>query len=310
MSPPSAASEPRNMLAVVLWMAGALLSFSATAVSVRGLAGSLGTFEILELRSASAIVILVLAGLLRPALFRGFSAQRLPLHLLRNSVHFGSTYLWTLSLTLLPLATAFALEFTTPLWVTVMAVPFLGERLTRSRVLAALLGFLGVLVILRPGSGTLQPASFFMLLAAVGFALTSIATKSLTGRVSTFSILLWMNLMQLPMNIAGALATGGSVAVWRRLDMHHLPATLGIMTCGLASHLCLTSAMRRGDAMVVQPLDFLRIPLIALVGWWLYAERLDLMVLAGAGLIIVGIVQNLHAESRGRRTLATGEATA
>ena len=80
----------------------------------------------------------------------------LPLHLFRNTVHLGSSYLWAMSLLLLPLATDFALEFTTPAWTLLLAVPVLGERLTASRIGAVVLGLLGVLVILRPGLATLS----------------------------------------------------------------------------------------------------------------------------------------------------------
>src|SRR5260370_22670086 len=91
----------------------------------------------------------------------------LRIHLLRNVFHFGGQAGWAFGLTLLPLATVFALEFTTPAWTMVLAVLFLGETLTRGRIAAVVLGFVGVLVILRPGAGSFQPAALLVLMAAV-----------------------------------------------------------------------------------------------------------------------------------------------
>jgi drug/metabolite transporter (DMT)-like permease len=289
----------RNLLAVILWMSGALLSFSATAVAVRALAPDLSVFEMLCLRNAAGVAILLGLALVRPALRPGLKPRRLPLHLLRNVVHFAATYGWTLGVTLLPLATVFALEFTTPAWVGLFAVLILREDLSTSRLVAIILGFIGVLIILRPGSATLQPASFIVLGSAIGFALTAIATKKLTRTETTFSILFFMNLIQLPLNVAGV-----SGAFWTRLDQSHVLPVAGICLGGLLSHLCLTNAYRSGDAIMVVPLDFLRIPLIALVGWWLYRETIDPFVFIGSFCIIGGIVWNLLSEARAKPTVA------
>jgi len=288
----------RNLPAVVIWMFGALLSFSVAAVAIRGLSRTMSTFELLALRNIGGIALLAAAALAVPRLRSGFRPGNLPLQAARNGIHFGATALWAYSLTILPLATAFALEFTAPLWVTVFAVLMLGEKLTRPRVVAAVLGFAGVLVILRPGSSSLQFGSVLMLVAATGFALTSIVTKKLTGLVSTFSILFWMNVLQLGMNIVAIVALNAHLDVWNRLEASQIPAAIGLIVGGFMSHLCLTNAFRNGDATLVIPLDFLRIPLIAVVGWWLYGEPLDAAVFGGALLIIVGVLWNLRAEAR------------
>lgn len=283
----------RNVLAVVLWMIGTLISFSAIAVGVRELSATLAVFEILTLRSASGALILLALALPQRALRRALAPRRLPLHLLRNLVHFAATYAWTLGLTLLPLATVFAIEFTTPAWVALFAVLLLREVMTASRLAAIVLGLAGVLVILRPGLESLQIGALVVLGAAIGFAVTTITTKRLTATESTFSILLWMNLLQLPLNYAGT-----SPAFWTKLDATQLLPLLGVCLGGLASHYCLTNAYRHGDAIMVVPLDFLRLPLIALVGWHLYGEALDPFVFIGSGIIIAGILVNLRGEAR------------
>ena len=104
----------------------------------------------------------------------------------------------------LPFATVFALEFTIPAWVTLLAVLFLGERMTATRAGALAICFIGVLVILRPGLEAFQPAALLMVLGALLFAIAAVITKKLIVTETTFSIMFWMNLMQLPINLAGS----------------------------------------------------------------------------------------------------------
>jgi drug/metabolite transporter (DMT)-like permease len=215
------------------------------------------------------------------------------LHALRNTVHFAAQVCWAQSVVLLPLATVFALEFTTPVWVALLAVSILREPLTAARSGTIVLGFIGVIVVLRPGFAAFQPAALLVLAAALGFGIALTATKALTETQSTFAILFWMNLMQLPMNLAGS-----DLLFLAKLSSEHILPAVGVAVSGVASHYCLTNAFRSGDAVFVVPLDFLRVPLIAFVGWWVYAEALDPFVFLGAGLIIAGIVWNLLAEAR------------
>jgi drug/metabolite transporter (DMT)-like permease len=272
----------------------AMLAFSSMAVSIRALAGALSIFEILSIRSASGLAVLLTLVAVRPDLRGGvWPPRRLPLHVLRNTVHFAAQYAWAVGVTLLPLSAVFAIEFTTPAWVALLAVVVLGERLTPSRVGVLVLGFLGVLVILRPGFETFRPAALLVLGAALGFAIALVTTKKLTGTTTTVAILFWMNLMQLPMALAGS-----DLSFATRLGLGDLPALLGIAASGLLSHYSLTNAFRAGDATIVVPLDFLRIPLIALVGWFFYAEAIDPFVFLGAALIVIGILWNVGAETR------------
>ena len=274
-------------------MTGALLSFCAMAVSVRVLAGTLSVMEILALRAGLGLAVMATLAGTRADLRATINSQHLPLHLFRNAVHVGSSFLWAMSLLLIPLAMTFALEFTTPAWTLLIAAPVLGERFTASRVGAVVFGLLGVLVILRPGLAAFQPGALLALMAAFGFAITLVATKKLTRTDSPFAIIFWMMLIQLPL----ALIASDPFFV-TRLNQAQSPAVIAIGVSGLASHYCLTRAFRVGDAGVVVPLDFMRIPLIAVIGWWLYGEPLDVFVFVGAGLIVTGILWNLRSEAR------------
>lgn len=179
-----------------LWMTGAITSFSAMAIAVRELKGAHDTFEIMAVRSLVGLLI-VLAAALATGRLRDIRAERLGGHVLRNAIHFTGQNLWILAVTLIPLAQVFALEFTTPIWVLLLSPFFLGERITRLRVLAAVLGFVGILVVARPDAGGVNLGMAAAAASAVCFALTGITTKVLTRRESIVSIMFWLTLLQL-----------------------------------------------------------------------------------------------------------------
>jgi len=291
----AARSERSRVAWLALWMAGAIASYIASALAVRALAKGLSVFEMMSLRSAGGLAFLLVLMVVRPKLRGGLTSRRIGLHFVRNSVHFVGQNIWALAITLLPFATVFALEFTAPIWVALLAAMLLGERLTWTRAASIALCLVGVLVILHPGLASFRPAALLALGAAVSLAFTAIVTKKLTQTETTFAILFWMNLMQLPMNLAGS-----DPSFVARLDASmSLPLIANAVT-GLSVHLCVAQALRYGDAIVVVPVDFLRVPLIALIGWSFYGEALDAFVLAGAGLVIAGVIWNLRTEVRAR----------
>ncbi|HVV78892.1 MAG TPA: DMT family transporter [Pseudolabrys sp.] len=282
-----------NLTRAVLWMVGALLSFCVMAVSIRLLAGrGLSIFEILTIRSAVALIILGLLMLFRPDLRAAARSKRLGLHVLRNSIHYASQYSWALSLTLLPLAMVFSLEFTMPAWTAPLAAWLLSERMSPSRIGVVVLGIIGVLVILRPGITDINPGAFLVLGAAFGYALVNICTKKLTMTETTFGIIFWMAVIQLPMSLIGS-----DLSAFLHLGWGHLLPAIGVGIAGTTSHYCLSNAFREGDATLVVPIDFMRIPLIAVIGWAFFNESLDIMVLFGAAIIIAGVLWNLRAEA-------------
>ena len=282
-----------NVPAAILWMVGTLLAFSLMAISVRQLGRILNLYELLMVRSVGGLVILLIVMAAQPALFGTLAMRKPGMHLLRNGAHFVANLGWTNAVIVMPLATVFAIEFLMPVWAGLLAVLFLGERFTVSRAGSIAMGFLGVLIILRPGIEAFQPAALGVLLASLGYAVSNIGTKKLIPVQSTIAILFWMNVMQAVMALVGS-----DLAFPLRLDAHHWIWVIGIAVGGTAAHYCLTNALRVADAMVVIPLDFLRIPLIAFVGWMFYAERLDLLVFVGAAIIVAGIMWNLRAEMR------------
>lgn len=275
-----------------LWMGGALVSFSAMAIAARELLRTMGSFEILFLRSLVSLVI-VLAVL--PRFGTGVLRTRMfGVHFLRNLLHFGGQYAWVYAIAMLPLATVFAIEFTMPVWTAVLAVPILGERLNRGRIVMLVLGLAGILVILKPGFAIVQPAALAMLAGAFAYASTNIATKRLAAKESAYSILFYMSAIQLPLGFVLALPE------WITPGIAELPWVIAIGAMGLSAHYCITRALRIADAMVVVPIDFLRLPLIAVVGMVFYGEPLEGTILIGAAVIFAGTFYSIRRESIGR----------
>lgn len=223
-------------------------------------------------------------------------ASRLAGHLGRNIVHFAGQNLWLLALTMIPLAQVFALEFTSPIWVIVLSPILLGERITQTKVVAAVMGFMGILIVARPDFGHINAGILAAFACAICFALTGIATKALTRAESIVSILFWLTLMQFVMGAALA-AWDGEIS-WP--TPHSMPWLVLIGVCGLLAHLCLTSALRLAPASFVMPVDFARLPLIAIIGASFYGEPVDIFVFVGAALIVAGNLMNIRAEARNR----------
>jgi drug/metabolite transporter (DMT)-like permease len=274
----------------VLWMGGAVLSFSAMAVAARELLAHMGPFQILFVRSVImlAIVLLVVA----QADNAVTSTRRLPLHVLRNVVHFAGQYCWVFAIGALPLATVFAIEFTMPVWTAILAALLLKEALTRNRVTMLVLGVVGVLLILRPGFGFFHPAALVALAASLFYAGNMIATKRLSGTDSPLAILFWMSVVQTPLSFVAALPG------WVAPPPADLPWMVVMGAGSYAAHYCMTRAFKLADATVVVPIDFVRLPLIAVVGALFYAEPFDPMILVGAAVIFAGTYTTLRRETR------------
>ncbi|MDO9483262.1 MAG: DMT family transporter [Hydrogenophaga sp.] len=269
-----------------VWMAGWLTLMVVIAVAGREAAQELSVFQIMLLRST--LGMLMLWPLVRAA--GGFSAvrtQRLPQHMLRNVVHYAAQYGWFVALTLIPLAQVVSIEFTMPIWSAALAVVFLGERMSGRKWFAVLLGLVGVAVIVRPGAGEIDMGQLIALASAFGFAISVVLVKSLTRTDAAVAISFWMLVVQ------SAIGLVPGLMVWQWPSAQAWGWVVVVAFCGTYSHYCFARAMQHADATVVVPMDFLRVPLTALVGWLAYSEGLDLFTLLGVGLILSGNVLNL-----------------
>jgi drug/metabolite transporter (DMT)-like permease len=287
-------SESQHPGRAALWMLGSVLSFSAMAVAGRSVAATHDTFELLMTRSAIGFA-LVLTFALTTGRSHQITALRLSGHALRNVVHFIGQNLWFWALTQITLAQLFAIEFTSPLWVILLAPAFLGERLTALRLTAAALGFAGVLIVARPDVAGLNLGLMAAAGAAISFASVSILTKRLTRGVPVLGILFWLTAMQFVLGLACA-GIDGQIT-WPTAQT--LPWLALIGGAGVLAHLCLTTALSLAPAGFVVTIDFLRLPLIAAVGALWYGERLDPLVLLGGAVILAAVWLNLRSARQG-----------
>jgi len=280
------------------WMALSIASFLAMSVAGRATTAELNVFQVLELRSVIGFFILL------PLVMTngGFAAMRTerPLaHLARNVVHYAGQAAWLYALTLIPLAVLISIEFTTPIWTAILAVSFLGEKLSRPRLAAIVLGLVGVVIIVRPGVGSVDPGHLVVLGAAVCFGISVVMVKSLTRTDSVVRIIFWMLIIQSVLGLIPALY------VWRNPPVELWPWILLVAFTGMSSHFCMARALAHADATVVSPMDFLRVPLSALIGWLLYHEQIDAFTAGGALLILLGNLLNLQRKAPQPAEMAT-----
>ncbi len=281
-----------------LWMIGAIASFTTMAIAGRTISLDLDTFEIMLYRSLIGVVIVVVLSTAFGTA-RQITTRHMGTHLVRNIFHFSGQNLWFYSITVIPLAQVFALEFTSPFWVMLLAAVILGERLTWNRAAAAVIGFIGILIVTRPSPETLEFGQLTAAMAAIGFAGSAVFTRRLTRTEMTTCILFWLTVMQA---VFGLVCAGydGDIAL---PSAQSWPWVAVIACAGLVAHFCLTTALSLAPASVVMPIDFARLPVIALVGVTLYGEAIDPMVILGAIAIFAANYVNILYETR-RRTVA------
>lgn len=291
----------RDLLKAAIWMGVALASFTTMAVAGRAIQVELSTFELMFWRSligfwAIALVALMLGRGL-PGAWRIIAPSKPRLHLIRGLVHYTGQNLWFYALMLIPLAQLVALEFTMPVWVALLAPLLLGEPFTARRAMVALLGLGGVIVIAQPGTQALGIGHLAAIGAAIFFALNLMATRAIMRVDSVLCVLFWMTALHTLLSFPLALVWGGldwpSAALW--------PWIWLVSLTGLSAHYALTSALGLAPASTIAPMEFLRVPVMALVGVWLYAEALEWAVLLGGAIILLANWINLRPDRKGRK---------
>ena len=274
-------------------MMGALVSFLSMAVAGRELSSEITTFQIMFWRGMVGLVIILV--LLEINGWHHALTQKIHIHAARDVIHFGAQFAWFYAVALIPIAELFALEFTTPIWTLILAAFILGERVTRVRVAAVLLGFAGVLVILRPGISPVGPPQVSALLSALGFALaTYVLTRRLMRTDGPVTLLFWMVVIQTPLGLLASLDQWVWPSGWNWLWI----CAVGVGS--LTAHYCMARALSLADANVVVPMDFARLPLAVVLGWLLYSEQIDIWVMIGAAIIFGGNYLNVRVERRKR----------
>ena len=259
-------------------------------------------FQIAFLRNVFALAFML------PWLVRhgrvGLRTQRLNMHLWRAAVGLIAMLTWFSAIAYLPLAEAVALNFTVPLFATAGAALFLGEAVRARRWTATVVGFLGVVVILRPGFTEFTPLMTLPVIAAGFMAVSILLVKSLSRTEAPAAIVTYMNLLLTPLSLLPALF------VWRWPTLTELALGLFIGLCAALAHNAFTRAFVQADASAVMPFDYSRLPFVAVVGYLLFAEVPDGWTWVGAAIIAGAAIYIAQRESRVARERPTLQVSA
>jgi drug/metabolite transporter (DMT)-like permease len=259
------------------WMLVAVITMCGISICARALARDMSAAEILFFRSVVGVAVLL--PWLARAGWRGLATRKPGQHVLRALVGGAAMLCWFASLATLPIGDAIAIQFTLPLFLVIFAALILRESVDVQRWLAVAVGFLGALVIIRPGFAQVDTAVFLVLASAAFYAGNHTLTKSMSATESGGAVAFYMNLFQLP--VAGAIA----IFYWRTPEWHHVAWILGLGVCGSFAHVFLTRAFAAADASALAPLDFLRLPVVAALGWWLFGDVSDRWTWSGAVIV-------------------------
>jgi|TARA_B100001964_G_scaffold228372_1_gene279442 S-adenosylmethionine uptake transporter len=278
---------------VGLWMTLSAVSFAALIGIVRHLTPEMNVYVVNFWRNV------VSAALFAPWLMhQGFGGLRTRRHgtfALRAALMIVATVTLYEAVALMPMAEVTSLTFTSPLFATALALLVLGEKVGPRRWLALVIGFSGVLVILRPGFAELEPAALLALLCALAFAGVVVTGKMLASSESPESIVLYLSIWGLPLALLPALF------VWQWPTFEQALWLLAMGLFGNANMYGFARAFRIGDASLAMPFDFIRLPFTALVGYLAFAQRPDVWVWIGAAVIFAGSAYVTHREALAQR---------
>ncbi len=289
-------------LRAALLMLASTMAFGLMAVTIRLATAHVPTQEVAFFRNAFGLLAL-LPMLMRPGR-SPLRTQQLPRYFLRSAIGLGSMLCGFWAVGHLPLSQAVSLSYSTPLFVTIAAVLWLGEKVRIRRWAAVIVGFIGVLVIVRPGHHGFEPGTLIAVLAAVLSALVAIQIKQLTRVDGADTVVFYTYVFWVPLSLVPALFVWtwptGIAWLW-------LVAT-GIF--GTAGQLLWTRALRLGEVSALTPISFMQLPLVAACGWLLFGETLDRWTVIGAAIILGSNAYIAHREAVLARRAASKAATA
>ena len=273
----------------VVWMVAAAVSFSVMMLTVRFASAELHSFQIVFLRNTFGLCLMLPFALrCGLALFR---TKRLGLYAVRGSLDCVSMFCWFAAIALLPLGQMVSLTFAGPLFATIGAALILGENVRSARWIAVALGFIGVIIVARPGAETLSPYLALPLLSAAFGAGATLAVKRLSRTEPSDRIVCFMMLILAPLSLPPALM------VWETPTMAALALVLATAATGNIGHLCVAKAFRLADASALLPITYTKLPITAFFGYWFFLEIPDAYTWIGAAVIIGATLYVAHSEA-------------
>ena len=279
-----------ELLKAVGYMVCSAAMFACMAVMIRLASSQLHAFEIAFFRNFFGFVFAL------PLLMHHgmgiLKTDKLSLYVGRCLIGIVSMLCGFYAIVHLPLAKAVTISYSTPLFVTILAVLFLGEMVRLRRWTAVGLGFIGVLVIMRPGADTFDANTLVALTAAVLSAIVAISIKVLSRTEKPDAIVLWTTMLWVPLSLVPALF------VWTWPTGWTWAWIVAAGFFGTAGHMFWTRALKRGDASMLTPISFMQVPIVALLAWWLFDETVTVWTAVGAAIIFVANAYIAHREAQ------------
>ena len=306
---PAAVSPPKGSMdgidpqsTAVLLMVASAVFFGFMSITIRYASHQLHPFEVAFFRNVFGLLFAL------PLLFRGglvlLKTDKKRYYLLRCGIGMVSMLCGFWAIANLPLAQAVSLSYSTPLFVTIAAVLVLGEVVRARRWTAVVIGFLGVLIIVRPWGHAFSPALLVPLAAAALSASVAISIKFLSRTEHPDSIVIITALIWAPLSLFPALPYWE----WPTAESWAWVALTGF--CGTAGHMLWTRAFKLGEASALTPISFVQLPIVALLGWLLFAESVDRYTLIGSAIIFAANIYIAHREAQLRRAQRAKDAAA
>lgn len=273
---PGTSGPVSNNLRGILWMLASVAAFTVMGMVIKNISSQMSLAMIVLFRQW--VVLLILVPWLVRAEVREIRTERLGAHALRALLALTSFACLAYAVGKLTLADAVALAYTNPLWSILVSVIFLGEPVRIRRWTATVVGFLGVLCIVRP-AGQIDPAMLVALASAVSASLSMMIVKKLTTTESPYQILFYFSL------VGSLVSLGPGLYAWQTPSLGQATWLVGIGVMAFAGQMCLARAIALADVTIVAPVDFLRLPFAAILGLILFAEVPDAWTLAGVTII-------------------------
>lgn len=277
LSEPAEISKRNNNVRGALWGLGMVAGLGGVSIAVRTLKPDIALQELLFFRAFIGLVAITL--IMLPKGWRILIPRRPGLQLVRNLFHVSAQYCVFFAVVIIPLAEVTAIEFTVPLITCLMAAPLLKEKIGRTRWIGMIVGFIGILFVVRPVFEVVPPAMLIAILGAVLFSCNTILVKILSEVEEASTMVFVMNVIQ------SLVLLGPALYVWTTPEWHHVPWLLMLGLSGILAHYCLSRALAIADTSVVLPLDFLRLPFIALIAYWVWGETFSPWSALGAVII-------------------------
>ena len=279
-----------SLIKGMAWMLASTLLFVGVTGTVRHLGSDMSAPQAAFIRYAFGIMLL--APFLLKIKARDVITPRMGLHAVRGFVHGFSVMLWFFAMARIPIAEVTALGYTTPIFITVGAAIFLGERFRVRRLIAVLIGVFGTLVIVRPGFVTIELGTLAQLAAAPLFAASALVSKKLTETEPSEVIIALMSLFVTLTLMPFAIAT------WRTPTVEELAWLFATATLATLGHYTMTRAYQAAEIAVTQPLSFLQLVWAVLLGYYVFAETPDVWTIAGSIVIVASATYIAHREAR------------